>query len=204
MDRLPPKREELHKAAADVIAILKTIPEFQDSKIAVIGGLAVWNYLQSGRTTKDVDFIVNIDSTPHGVKSKLLALENSPFVQLAQVFMYQAPNGRKIQIGITHESSAPYFPEAAMKIKNVPNGKVPYISPTDLIVFKMFCCGRRLLMDKKRVDAMDAMDLVLYQNQVSKIELSPETRKIIEPCIDNVVKYGEKSKDWWRTQLGFS
>ncbi|KAG6068600.1 hypothetical protein E4U32_000103 [Claviceps aff. humidiphila group G2b] len=114
-------RDVLHQTAADVIAILKTIPEFRDSKIAVIGGLALWKYLSKGRTTEvstinfalhftngprlDVDFIVNIDSAPHGVKNRLLALENSPFVQIAQTFYYQGLNGRRVQVDVTHRDS---------------------------------------------------------------------------------------------------
>ncbi|KAG6092830.1 hypothetical protein E4U14_000525, partial [Claviceps sp. LM454 group G7] len=98
-------RDVLHQTAADVIAILKTIPEFRDSKIAVIGGLALWKYISKGRTTEDVDFIVNIDSAPHGVKNRLLALENSPFVQIAQTFFYQGLNGRRVQVDVTHRDS---------------------------------------------------------------------------------------------------
>jgi len=45
-------REELHQAASDVIVILNKFPEFRDSKIAVIGGLALWHYLRRGRTTE--------------------------------------------------------------------------------------------------------------------------------------------------------
>ncbi|KAG6032240.1 hypothetical protein E4U41_007280 [Claviceps citrina] len=194
-------REQLHKAAADVIILLKTIPEFQNSKIAVIGGLAVWKYLR-GRTTEDVDFIVNIDSAPHGVKGKLLALENSPFIQRAQKFLYRSPDGDDIQIDITHQDSSPYFPEAAIKLKDVAKGEVPYISPIDLIVFKIFSCGMRAQIPKRNLDATDALNLVIHEAQRSKIRLSLEQRKLIEPYIMDVVEYGGMPEDWWRTQLG--
>lgn len=58
-------RDVLHQTAADVIAILKTIPEFRDSKIAVIGGLALWKYLSDGRTT-EVLIESSISQTPNG------------------------------------------------------------------------------------------------------------------------------------------
>lgn len=48
----PRTRQELSEAAAEIIAILKGLPQCLDAKIAVIGGLALWTYLPSGRTTQ--------------------------------------------------------------------------------------------------------------------------------------------------------
>lgn len=93
----------LERAAADVISILKGIDEFSNARIAVIGGMALRKYLPNGRTTgsQDVDFIINVDSAPAGVKEKLLTLPNSPFSQQAQFFYYQIPEGSSVQIDIT-------------------------------------------------------------------------------------------------------
>ena len=44
--------EALEEAAADVIGIVKTIPEFTDAKIAIIGGMAIWKYDRRYRTTE--------------------------------------------------------------------------------------------------------------------------------------------------------
>lgn len=49
---------------------------------------------------QDVDFIINIDSAPHGIKQKLLCLPNSPFVQQAQFFYYKQGT-TLVQIDIT-------------------------------------------------------------------------------------------------------
>lgn len=57
-------------------------------------------------------------------------------------------------------------------------------------------------MEKRQLDASDAMNLVLHQSQRSKIKLSREQRQIIEPCIEDVVTYGTMSEEWWRAQLG--
>jgi hypothetical protein len=43
---------DLEKAAAEVISILKGMKDFSNSKIAVIGGLALWKYVPNGRTTE--------------------------------------------------------------------------------------------------------------------------------------------------------
>lgn len=47
-----PSLNELESAAAQVIAILKSISEFSDASVAVIGGLALWKYIPNGRTTE--------------------------------------------------------------------------------------------------------------------------------------------------------
>ena len=43
---------ELEACAADVIAALKSIGEYSNSRVAVIGGLAVWKHIPEGRTTQ--------------------------------------------------------------------------------------------------------------------------------------------------------
>lgn len=95
-----PSLQELERAAIDVLRILKGINEFKDASIAVIGGLALWKYIPSGRTTEDVDFMINVHSAPDGVKQKLLKLPESRFVQHAQFFYYKSPSGQHIQIDI--------------------------------------------------------------------------------------------------------
>jgi hypothetical protein len=45
-------RTQLERAAANVIGILKSINEYSNSRVAVIGGLALWNYVRDGRTTQ--------------------------------------------------------------------------------------------------------------------------------------------------------
>ena len=47
-------RPELETAATGVIRILQGIREFSDARIAVIGGLALWNYHPTGRSTSVV------------------------------------------------------------------------------------------------------------------------------------------------------
>jgi hypothetical protein len=53
-----PTLAELNRAAAEVITILKGITDYSDARVAVIGGLALWNYVQNGRTTDVIDYAV--------------------------------------------------------------------------------------------------------------------------------------------------
>lgn len=54
-----PSLQELEGAAADVISILKGVDEFKEASIAVIGGLALWKYIPSGRTTEACPACIN-------------------------------------------------------------------------------------------------------------------------------------------------
>ena len=47
-----PSFDSLETAAADVLRILKGIDEYKNVSIAVIGGLALWKYIPSGRFTE--------------------------------------------------------------------------------------------------------------------------------------------------------
>ncbi|KAI3089081.1 hypothetical protein CBS147333_10362 [Penicillium roqueforti] len=72
-----PSFAELEVAAGAVIDILKTMPEFSNSRIAVIGGLGLWNYLRRYRTTEDVDFLITVQGAPKAVKDRLLAMPST-------------------------------------------------------------------------------------------------------------------------------
>ncbi|KAH6631050.1 hypothetical protein B0J18DRAFT_476305 [Chaetomium sp. MPI-SDFR-AT-0129] len=100
----------------------------------VIGGLALWKYVQGGRTTQNVDFITSIDSAPHSVKNKVLPLPKSPLLQQAQFFFYKDRGRNYIQTNITPVWQSPYLPTSAKKLNTIPPGSVPYISPVDLLV----------------------------------------------------------------------
>jgi len=46
-----PTQTQLETAAADIIGILRGISEYSNARIAIIGGLALRNYIPTGRTT---------------------------------------------------------------------------------------------------------------------------------------------------------
>ena len=134
-----PNFNHLEQSAAEVIRILKSFPEFENTKIAIIGGLAVWMYIPWLRTTtvrfatddsllsatnayKDVDFITTAEGAPKTVKQKLLKLPNSPFEDRAGIFVYQIPNGPAVQIDMT--------PEMEVCLDNVIVSPVPDLANT--------------------------------------------------------------------------
>ncbi|XMA13751.1 hypothetical protein WAI453_006542 [Rhynchosporium graminicola] len=195
-----PTLAELNSAASEVITILKGISEYSNARVAVIGGLALWNYLQNGRTTEDVDLIISIDTAPGSVKQRLLSLPNTRFVTQAQYFYYQNPFGKHIQIDITPGWQSPYIPSEAQALSQIPAGHVPFISQIDLLIFKMNSCGLRAQIAKKRIDARDAQNLL--QNMTTPLRLTAAQLAIVELCLSDVVSQGTKTQEWWKQRLG--
>ncbi|KAJ5751368.1 hypothetical protein N7533_008396 [Penicillium manginii] len=199
-----PSFAELEVAAGAVIAILKTMPEFSNAKIAVIGGLGLWNYLRGYRTTEDVDFLITVQGAPKAVKDKLLALPSTPFQQQAQLFFYKSPGGKLVQIDITPEWQSPYVPPTALPILAVRPGSLPYISELDLLVFKINSCGLRPTPAKKLRDAADARTLAEDLSSKGPIFLSSIQMDAVLKGLDDVVQLSRKDKAWWVTKLNLS
>ncbi|KAI3326046.1 hypothetical protein HD806DRAFT_431858 [Xylariaceae sp. AK1471] len=124
---MTPQLHELEDAACNVIQIIKQIPDFEDSRLAVIGGLALWHYLHYYRPTnvrldfivsslwhwcekypanlflQNINFITNIRTNPSVLKRKLLELPNSDFSQHHQILFYQNRHGKYFQVDIRPE-----------------------------------------------------------------------------------------------------
>ena len=94
------------------------------------------------------------------------------------------------------------MPAAAVKLRDLPADAIPYISPTDLVVFKMNSCGLRALPSKRRTDAADAQALLEGLTVHGSLSLTDAQRAIVEPCINDVVVHGTRTETWWRERLG--
>ncbi|KAI0595918.1 hypothetical protein F4775DRAFT_341126 [Biscogniauxia sp. FL1348] len=199
---------ELECAACDVIQIIKQIPELEHTRLLVIGGLALWHYLADYRSTDNINFITNISTSPSWVKKRLLEWPNASFVQRSQILYYQSPSGREVQVDISPEWLSPYLPASAPNIRDIPYGEVPYISLTDLIVFKLDSSGLRSSLVKRERDARDAAALVEYavgqrlKEARPPLELSRKQEKVVEEALCDVSKCGAKEKVWWERHLG--
>jgi len=94
------------------------------------------------------------------------------------------------------------MPAAAVKLRDLPAGAIPWISATDLVVFKMNSCGLRAQPSKRRTDATDAQTLLEKLTVHGPLSLTASQRAIVEPCIKDVVAHGSKTETWWRQRLG--
>ncbi|KAJ5257473.1 hypothetical protein N7524_009029 [Penicillium chrysogenum] len=196
-----PSFAELEVAAGAVIDILKTMPEFSNSRIAVIGGLGLWNYLRRYRTTEDVDFLITVQGAPKAVKDRLLAMPSSQFQQQAQLFFSKGVGGKSIQIDITPDWQSPYVPSAAVPISAARSNALPYISELDLLVFKINCCGLRPTPAKKLRDATDARTLAEDMCSRGSINLTPAQKSAVLQGLDDVAQLSRRDKSWWMAKL---
>ncbi|KAJ5102016.1 hypothetical protein NUU61_004238 [Penicillium alfredii] len=193
---------ELEAAAGSVIGILQTMPEFSSAKIAVIGGLGLWKYLRTYRTTEDVDFLITVQGAPQAVKDKLLAMPSSPFQQQAQLFVYKSSNGKSIQIDITPDWQSPYVPSAALPVSAVRRNALPYISELDLLVFKINSCGLRPTAGKKIRDANDAVEVTEHLSSKGPIVLSSFQKNAVLQGLNDAIQLSGHDRAWWMAKLG--
>lgn len=99
-------------------------------------------------------------------------------------------------------TQSPYLPAAAARLGSIPAGSVPYISPTDLLIFKINSCGLRAQAKKKAIDANDAETLLSTMSR--PLSLTDDQRGIAETGLADVVANGTMTEDWWRQNLGLN
>ncbi|KAI0851262.1 hypothetical protein F5Y00DRAFT_267928 [Daldinia vernicosa] len=196
--------EELESAACDVIQYVKQIHDLRHARLSVIGGLALMHYLPKYRSTDDINFITNISTSPSSLKKRLLERPDSPFFQRAQTLFYRAPSGREIVVDISPEWLSPYLPDSAVKVQDIARDQIPYISLTDLIVFKLDSSGLRSSPVKKERDAQDAAALVAFATDKSPLHLSERQEQIVEEALCDVARCGTKEKGWWENRMGLT
>ncbi|KAM5464235.1 hypothetical protein MauCBS54593_007054 [Microsporum audouinii] len=225
MAQTHPTFAELEDTARTAISYLKQNQEFSNAKIALIGGVALWKHLPGGRSTEDVDFMITVSGAPQAVKSKLLQLPNSPFAEFAQLFVYNHPGGKKIQVDftpdwqvcLTHYSSkytrtvlniltlnyskSAFVPAAATPISMVNPDALPYISPQDLLALKINTCGMRPTPVKRAQDASDAKAIADFILKQGPIILTAAQKAAVQGGLEDVIKLSSWGADWWENAL---
>ncbi|KAJ5742468.1 uncharacterized protein N7511_011487 [Penicillium nucicola] len=200
---------ELEAAAGVVIEILKTIPEFSNSRIVIIGGLGLWRYIRNYRTTES--------------KTNCLLCHHLHSNKKLSFFYYKGSNGKLIQIDITPDwqvrplvalfvqqyrfngnLQSPYVPSAAIPISTVRPNALPYISELDLLIFKINSCGLRPTPGKKLRDATDASELLEDLSTKGPIVLSVSQKNVILQCLDDVARMSGRDKAWWIAKLALN
>ncbi|KAK3312317.1 hypothetical protein B0H66DRAFT_595904 [Apodospora peruviana] len=176
-------RSELHQVAGEVIAILKRIPEYSDVTIAVMGGLAIWKY---------IDELPNYQEASEPPELTVL---RKRLASLLHNRCWERGTDRLLP-------TVPYMPSEARKLRDIPDGTVPYISPTDLLVFKFKACSQRQEPIKRRTDVMDAETLVQRNVVPTPVNLTDQQKAAVERALPHVLSNGEKDQKWWRETLG--
>lgn len=82
---------------------------------------------------------------------------------------------------------------------------LPYLSLTDVLIFKIYFCSMRGLPEKRQQDASNAMAVVeFFQSNAAAmpIWLSPEQRQAATEALLSFSPYSEKGERYWRRVLG--
>ena len=89
-----------------------------------------------------------------------------------------------------------------MKVNQISVSDVPYISPTDLIIFKICSCGMRARPFKRRTDARDAESMIEIEAAQAPLDLMSAQKALVDTYLADVIKYGTKTELWLRQKLG--
>ncbi|KAI1852551.1 hypothetical protein JX265_013010 [Neoarthrinium moseri] len=197
-----PTFRELEETAALTIRMIKHIPGLGHTKVAIIGGLAVWNYLPTQRRTDNIDLLIDASVSPSFVRRRLLQYPRSVFIQIGRSLWYQSPTGCEIEIRIISEDSVAYLPASAWPVKDIRPGVFPYISLSDLIVLKIDSCGYHRAWGARVRDAYDAAALLEYASAPHPLILSCRQECVVREGLPDVIEYGGRGKAWWLCRLG--
>ena len=95
------------------------------------------------------------------------------------------------------------MPANALSIRDTPATPIPYVTPTDLVVFKINCCRLRWDDRKSRRDATDVVALLeRYTTDSYALPVSQQQKDIMEAGLEDVVRYGGRTEQWFRQRLG--
>jgi hypothetical protein len=192
------KLKKLEQAAVGVLDELKRLPELQSARVVIVGGMAVCKYLPHHRTTQDIDFVVAGAGDCSSITKKLMRLPNTPFKQTTFEFIYKN-EGLAFQVDILNIELMRYPPPARtlVEIGALMANEIPYISEVDLLVRKIYLCGCRTSLLKKKRDATDIYHLLvdLHKQTGDYVPLAADQKEHSDRGISNVIEYCEFIKD---------
>ncbi|KAI0973859.1 hypothetical protein F4678DRAFT_388805 [Xylaria arbuscula] len=157
------KAKELEDAVCTVIQIIKQIPELADTRLAVVGDLALWHYLRDRRPAHSVDVVTSLPTLKF-LKGKLLQHPNLPFTYDKKGLLYHSPAGWDIPIQMVSKCLCPRIWDAEYLVKDMPHGQVPYLSVEGMAMLKIESAqSRDLSPDQKHQDMEDAAALMDFE-----------------------------------------
>ncbi|KAI1260336.1 hypothetical protein F5Y18DRAFT_255723 [Xylariaceae sp. FL1019] len=197
-----PGFEDLEQAASCVIRLMRDAPALANTRLALIGDLAVTKYLQQPASCESIEFIVSKPTSPSLVKKTLLAQSKKLLVERPQGVYFKHPAGWAVEIKITPEWLCPYLPSSARPIVEIK--ELPYISLTDLFVFKADACGLRESEAGRQKEAYHAGALLELASTHFPLELEDYKLQKVEEALDTLLDYApqDHDKSWWLRRLG--
>ncbi|KAG5804175.1 hypothetical protein H9Q74_011371 [Fusarium xylarioides] len=195
---------QLEQAALHIIRLIADIPGLDNTKLAVIGDLAVAKYLSRQNRIASIDLVISKSSSPGRVKKEIVGHPISPLVEKSGTILYRHTSGWEIEVKLIPDWLSPYLPDSAKRVRDVTNeATLPYTSLEDLIIFKMDACGLHENDNSKRRDACDAAALLELASEHGALRLDEDKTERAEEALGDMVEFSdEKDKGWWQRCLG--
>ncbi|KAL4908812.1 hypothetical protein BDW74DRAFT_174044 [Aspergillus multicolor] len=200
-----PSFAELEQAALADIAIYRSMPEFANARLAIIGSLSLWKHLRQYRTTNYVDFLMTVENAPNSFfifrspGGKNIKIDVVPKVELRQ---HAYPRYTASWRANTKHRLVPYVPTAAVPIATIQPGQLPHLSELNLLVFKVYSCSHHFTSQKKNRDANDAMNRMGALASRGPIVLTPAQIAAVAQGLDDIVHISGRGRTWWKSKLG--
>ncbi|KAF4966315.1 hypothetical protein FSARC_5987 [Fusarium sarcochroum] len=195
---------QLEQAALHIIRLIADIPGLENTRLAIIGDLAVTKYLPRQDRVASIDLVISKSSSPGRVKKEIVGHPITPLVEKSGVVLYRHTTGWEIEVKLIPDWLSPYLPGSAKRVRDVTGeATLPFSSLEDLIIFKMDGCGLHENDMSKRRDACDAAALLELASEHGALKLDEDKTERAEEALADMVEFSDvHDKGWWQRCLG--
>ncbi|KAI5457509.1 hypothetical protein BGZ63DRAFT_394887 [Mariannaea sp. PMI_226] len=198
-----PTFAQLEQAASHVIQLIRHTRGLENTRLVVIGDLAVRKYLPQSDYLASIDLLVSKCSSPGRVRKEILAHPKTSLTERSGDLFYKHPNGWEIQVKLIPDWLCPYLPDAARPVREG-TAALPYVSLEDLLIFKLDACGLHENLASKQREAHVAAALLELAAEHSPLILEDDKMDRVEQALPDVVEFSlpQHDKSWWQRCLG--
>ncbi|KAL1850886.1 hypothetical protein Plec18170_006723 [Paecilomyces lecythidis] len=138
------------------------------------------------------------------MKAALLRNFATAFKQIGPVFCFTEYDEDKeiyTALDFIPKAVVPYIPSEATPLSEIDLEYIPFISVSDLILFRIHSCGIRPCRIKSENDAREAEELTKLLTEEESWVLARDQKLVLRDEIGSVIQYGTKGIDWWENKL---
>ncbi|KAF5019749.1 hypothetical protein F66182_8234 [Fusarium sp. NRRL 66182] len=198
---------QLEQAALYIIRLIADIPGLENTRLAIVGDLAVTKYLPRHDRVASIDLVISKSSSPGRVRKEIVGHPITPLIEKSGAAFYRHTSGWEIEVKLIPDWLSPYLPDAAKRVRDVSGeSTLPYVSLEDLVIFKMDACGLHENDVSKRRDACDAAALLELASEHGALRLDEDKTERAEEALADMVEFSdaEYDKGWWQRCLGMT
>ncbi|CAM1505996.1 Fc.00g116330.m01.CDS01 [Cosmosporella sp. VM-42] len=194
---------QLEQAAFHILHLIRNTNGLQNTRLAIIGDLAVRKYLPQQVLVASIDFVISKSSSPGRVKKEIVGHPMSPLAEKSGSIFYQHSSGWELEVRLIPDWLCPYLPTSARPVRDDIE-ILPYVSLEDLLVFKVDACGLHERVTSKQREARDAAALLALASEHTSLKMEEDKLDKIQQSLADVAEFSlpEHDKSWWQRRLG--